>query len=57
MLYLTKDDWNNIILSKLKENQSFTEQFLELRKIYKTLHIFIQKILKDLQKNFILIIN
>ena len=52
MLYLTKDDWNNIILSKLKENQSFTEQFLELRKIYKTLHIFIQKILKDFQKKY-----
>ena len=44
MIYLTKDDWNNLILSKLSGNASFIEQFSELYKLYSALHLFTRKI-------------
>ena len=44
MIYLTKDDWNKLILSKLSGNASFIEQFSELYKLYSALHLFTRKI-------------
>ena len=44
MIYLTKDDFNNLILSKLQENSSFLEQFSELYKLYSALHLITRKI-------------
>ena len=44
MIYLTKDDWNKLILSKLIGNASFIEQFSELYKLYSALHLFTRKI-------------
>ena len=40
MIYLTKEDWNNLILPKLSEQASFNEQFLELCKIHIAFHNF-----------------
>ena len=44
MIYLTKDDWNKLILTKLLDNSSFIEQFTELYKLYSALHLFTRKI-------------
>ena len=33
MIYLTKEDWNNLILSKLSKKESFMQQFAELFKL------------------------
>ena len=51
MIYLTKEDWNNLILSKLSEQASFNEQFLELVKIHKTLHIITTKMYQPNEEN------
>ena len=51
MIYLTKDDFNNLILSKLQENSSFLEQFSELYKLYSALHIFTRKIYTYINQN------
>ena len=51
MIYLTKDDFDNLILSKLKENSSFIEQFSELYKLYSALHIFTRKIYTYINQN------
>ena len=51
MIYLTKDDFDNLILSKLKENSSFIEQFSELYKLSSALHIFTRKIYTYINQN------
>ena len=51
MIYLTKGDFDNLILSKLKENSSFIEQFSELYKLYSALHIFTRKIYTYINQN------
>ena len=51
MIYLTKDDFNNLILSKLQENSSFLEQFSELYKLYSALHLFTRKIYTYINQN------
>ena len=51
MIYLTKEDWNNLILSKLSEQASFNEQFLELVKIHKTFHFFKTKMYQPNEEN------
>jgi len=43
MIYLIKEDWNNLILSKLSKNESFNEQFLELKKMHQAFRFFINK--------------
>ena len=44
MIYLTREDWNNLILSKLSNEQSFKQEFLELYKIYNAFTFFTYKI-------------
>ena len=44
MIYLTKEDWSNLILSKLNNEQLFKQEFLELYKIYNIIHLFCRKI-------------
>ena len=44
MIYLTKEDWNNLILSKLNKEESFKQEFIELYKIYNMIHFFCRKI-------------
>lgn len=44
MVYLTKNDWSNLILSKLSKEESFKQEFLELYKIYNAINIFSKKI-------------
>ena len=44
MIYLTKDDWSNLILSKLNKEESFEQEFIELYKIYNMIHFFCRKI-------------
>ena len=44
MVYLTKNDWSNLILSKLSKEESFKQEFLELYRIYNLIHIFSKKI-------------
>ena len=50
MIYLIKEDWNNLILSKLSENESFNEQFLELKKMHQAFHFFINKMSQTKEK-------
>ena len=44
MIYLTKEDWSNLILSKLNNEELFKQEFLELYKIYNIIHLFCRKI-------------
>ena len=44
MVYLTKNDWSNLILSKLSKEETFKEEFLELYKIYNIINLFSKKI-------------
>jgi hypothetical protein len=44
MVYLTKKDWSNLILSKLSKEESFKEEFLELYKVYNIINLFSRKI-------------
>ena len=44
MIYLTKEDWNNLIFSKLSNEEIFKQEFLELYKIYNAIHLFSRKI-------------
>ena len=44
MIYLTKEDWSNLILSKLNNEKLFKQEFLELYKIYNIIHLFCRKI-------------
>ena len=44
MIYLTKEDWSNLILSKLNNEGLFKQEFLELYKIYNIIHLFCRKI-------------
>ena len=44
MIYLTKENWNNIILSNLNNEESFKKEFIELYKIYNVVHFFSRKI-------------
>ena len=43
MIYLAEEDWSNLILSKLNQEESFNQEFLELYKIYNMINIFIRK--------------
>ena len=51
MIYLTKEDWNNLILPKLSEQASFNEQFLELCKIQRAFHNFSFKMIPKEENN------
>ncbi len=56
MIYLTKEDWSNLILSKLSNEESFKQEFLDLYKIHNALSIFTRKIYdKSNEQNSILI--
>ena len=59
MIYLTKEDWNELILSKLLKKVSFNNQFFELFKINVAFHYFIKNIYKELitpaEQNYLLI--
>ena len=44
MIYLTKENWNNLILSNLNNEESFKKEFIELYKIYNAVHFFSRKI-------------
>ena len=44
MIYLTKEDWNNLIWSKLSKEESFKQEFIELYKIHNAFNIFVRKI-------------
>jgi len=44
MIYLTKEDWSNLILSKLNNEELFKQEFIELYKIYNIIHLFCRKI-------------
>jgi len=44
MIYLTKEDWSNLILSKLSNEQSFNQEFLELYKVHSALSYYTCKI-------------
>lgn len=53
MIYLSKEDWNNLILFKLIKEESFKQEFSELYKIYNMIYLFCQKIYENpnLQQN------
>ena len=51
MIYLTKEDWNNLIISKLSEQASFNEQFLELKRIHKAFRFFLKKMYQKDEQN------
>ena len=44
MIYLTKEDWNNLILSKLSKKESFMQQFAELFKLNTVFRYFTKNI-------------
>jgi len=44
MIYLTKVDWNNLILPKLLKEESFNKEFLESSKINNAINFFSRKI-------------
>jgi len=44
MIYLTKEDWNNLILPKFATEELFNQEFSELSKIYNCIHFFTRKI-------------
>ena len=44
MIYLTKEDWITLILSKITKKEGFNQHFCELFKIHKAFLIFIKKI-------------
>ena len=43
MIYLTKEDWSNLILSKLSNEQSFNQEFLELYKVHNAFSFYTRK--------------
>jgi len=51
MIYLTKEDWNNLIIPKLSEQASFNEQFLELKRIHKAFRFFLKKMYQKDEQN------
>jgi hypothetical protein len=44
MIYLTKEEWNNLILKKLSNEESFKKEFNELFKIYNAVHFLVRNI-------------
>lgn len=44
MIYLTNEDWSNLILSKLTNEESFKKEFAELNKIFNIIYLFCRKI-------------
>ena len=44
MVYLTREDWNKIMLSKLSKEEMFKKECLELYKIYKVVQSFCKKL-------------
>ena len=56
MIYLTEEDWSNLIISKLNNEESFKNEFIEFRKIYNMINFFCKKIYqngKEQQKIFV----
>ena len=43
MTYLTKEDWNKYIVPKLIEDQSFREEFIQIKKVHNILLELINK--------------
>lgn len=44
MIYLTNEDWSNLILSKLTNKENFIKEFAELNRIYNIIYLFCRKI-------------
>ena len=56
MIYLTKEDWSNLILSKLANEESFKEEFKELWKIYNIINLLCRKIYQQINEQQIIFI-
>ena len=56
MIYLTKEDWSNLILSKLTNEEIFKEEFKELWRIYNIIHFLSRKIYKQINEQQIIYI-
>jgi hypothetical protein len=44
MIYLTNEDWSNLILSKLTNKEDFIKEFAEFNRIYNIIYLFCRKI-------------
>lgn len=56
MIYLTKEDWTNLILSKISDDESFNQDFLELNKIYNMINFFSRKLYEKQTSQFMIFI-
>ena len=56
MIYLTKEDWSNLILSKLTNEETFKEEFKELWRIYNIIHLLSRKIYQQINEQQIIFI-
>ena len=56
MIYLTKEDWSNLILSKLTNEETFKEEFKELWRIYNMIHLLSRKIYQQINEQQIIFI-
>ena len=50
MVYLSKNDWEELILPKLSKEEKFKQEYLELKKIYNTIKLLCQKIYKKVNE-------
>ena len=41
-VYLSKNDWEELILPKLSKEEKFKQEYLELKKIYNTIKLLCQ---------------
>ena len=56
MIYLTKEDWSNIILPKISNEESFKQMFLDFYKINNAFNVFTRKIYtKQSVQNYVFI--
>ena len=56
MIYLKKEDWSNLILSKLTNEESFKEEFKELWRIYNIINLLSRKIYQQINEQQIIFI-
>lgn len=56
MIYLTKEDWSNLILTKLTNEETFKEEFKELWRIYNIIHLLSRKIYQKINEQQIIFI-
>ena len=50
MVYLSKNDWEELIIPKLSKEEKFKQEYLELKKIYNTIKLLCQKIYKKVNE-------